>query len=222
MISLPDAYAELVLLEETLPGYLPRPGRLNEAVLEENDEFLQFLRVTHDELPLDTKSIKRVIAACKRFLLQVGSCTPRPSKKPELVPRKLLSSNLQAFLSQHSTFWGQYAQLAAGLQGFFGSFGLDNLLYKKYRCAAVHEARILLDPKAFFQDDCPTFSSLDAAYPYLPPGIGKTVLFPAKFLLQTVENSIQAVEERFVRTKQLPILAWRDICYRDELRYVET
>lgn len=105
------------------------------------------------------------------------------------------------------------------LKNLLKEYTFASILYKDYRCKAVHEiAGISIDPANFWRKKRPYFSPLkflfckDSFY---------TLEFPSFFLIEVLNTCIDCVEKAILGKGLLPIRIFNEICDMDEFDFVD-
>jgi hypothetical protein len=210
-ISLPDLYYHLSYHLWVLPGTVGTPGRLHVFDPREEKEIVSMF--WKSELGLTEKDLGMLLRFFLRTLKSWYRVVPNQTlarstyDSPEHVGQRL-----KKLAAKH---WrGTYSPAARAMAPVIAKFSLAVLLYKEYRCGAIHRYHVNLNEKAFFTRQkpywCPFYNDV------AEPGSFLKVHFPGPFLLATLQNSIASYKKHLKAKGQLPADMFFEVC--DTLR----
>ena len=94
-----------------------------------------------------------------------------------------------------------------------------SVLYREYRCKAVHEAAgIFVDSRRFWKFKRPYFVEWHSDY----NGLFFKLEFPSSFLFTCLETSIECAEKAIRGKGVLPAAIWLSVCELDEFELLDT
>lgn len=99
-------------------------------------------------------------------------------------------------------------------------YSLASLLYKEYRCGIIHEYGIDIRSKDFFSKRDVYWQPFynDVAQPTRR----LSLQFPAQFLLMLLSNCVNSYKTQLLKTKQLPVELFHEVCdFMSELKYLD-
>jgi len=92
------------------------------------------------------------------------------------------------------------------------------VLYREYRCKAVHEAAgISVDKKRFWTSKRPYFTPWYTLY----AGATLKLEFPSEFLIACLETCIECAERAVKGKGLLPLVIWNAICEPEEFEFLD-
>lgn len=206
-ISVPDLYYHLSYHLWVLPGTVDKPGRLHLFDPRQDKELMAMF--WRSELGITEKDLGGLL----RFLLR------RLKSWYRVVPNQSLSKSTYD-LPQHFTqqlnklcqkHWrGAYSLAAQAMSPVVAKFSLAALLYKEYRCGAIHRYHVNLDEKDFFTRQEPYWCPFHNDF--AEPGSFLKVHFPGPFLLITLSNCIENYKKHLNAKRQLPAEIFFEVC----------
>ena len=94
-----------------------------------------------------------------------------------------------------------------------------SILYREYRCKAVHEAAgIHVDPRKFWKMERPYFVEFNTYWLQQP--VFK-LEFPASFLIECLETCVKSAEKAIIGKGLLPPAIWGAICDPKEIEFLD-
>lgn len=199
-VSVPDLYFFLQFQEWMLPGTIEKPGRIH-IFTDENRLFIQVLWKT--ELAITLRSGRQLIQYLRRCLRAKYQVLPSRGKNQGLTHASV--NAVYADIVHHA----KGARLA-GLRGaeteikrMLSSFSIGRILYREYRCKAIHEYRIRVEEDSFFQKHDlywePVENNLISPRKFL------TLAFPGRFLRDTLEACTRNLEQKLAHRRRVPM-----------------
>lgn len=205
-ISVPDLFYYLSYGRWVLPGVICDPGRLHQFT--EDDEPLIRL-IVNSELPITQEAIDKFLAFVLRTLKRTYRVVPNQKLTRESIAKQseVIKSLLKAAESPRRQ---KYIKPVKAVESIIERFSLPQILYREFRCGAVHGCEVDLDERGFFRE---TKICWRAVYSDLVgPGRFLEVQFPAPFLLEMLRNCIDKLERELKHKRELPAEMWIEIC----------
>jgi hypothetical protein len=103
-----------------------------------------------------------------------------------------------------------YREAVKNLRPVLNGFRLSDLLYREYRCGAVHGHRVLLDEADVFTRPAPYWHPF--YYEYIQAGAFLKVQFPGRFLVDTLVDCLSRYKRAWKAQRKLPPGIFFDTC----------
>ncbi len=219
-ISVPDFFEYLGNQLWVLPGSLEKAGRFHMFDPRRDEQFILF--VWNSGIALTVEKVGSLL----KFLMDVLR------RKYRVIPNQSLSKNsidnannivtyLEDAAKKHKKpFVGEAVYSNKYLLSLIKDFSLASLLYRKYRCGIIHEYGVNIRSTDFFSKHDIYWQPFynDIAEPTRRLG----VQFSAQFLLKLLTNCVNSYKLRLLKTKQLPIELFLEICdFMNEIKYLD-
>lgn len=205
-ISVPDLFFYLSYERWVLPGVISEPGRLHQFM--EDDESLIRL-IVNSELPITQEAIHDFLAFVLRTLKRAYRVVPNQRITGRSIAKQ--SEVMKCLLAAaESPRRQKYIEPLKATKSIIERFSLSQILYREFRCRAVHGYEVNIDEKRFFRERKIYWRTVYSDL--VEPGRFLEVQFPAVFLLEMLRNSIDEFERELKHKKELPIEMWVEIC----------
>ncbi len=206
-VSVGDLYFFLGYQIWVLPGTIDKPGRLHAFNPDEDREFMNML--WNSELPITTQEIGRLV----KFLLHTLSSQWRVASSQS--PKKSAHEDLKrvlSFLTDASRTYrrGAYAKAVENIKPVLENFCLGNLLYKQYRCGAIHEHQVDINSDKFFTQKSPYWQPFYNKH--IRTGGFLRVEFPGSFLVETLVDALGNFKKALKGKRTLPAAIFFQVC----------
>jgi hypothetical protein len=210
-ISVPDLFHYLSYGKWLLPEVISEAGRLYQY--SEYDEPLIRL-IVDSGLPITQEAIGDFLAFALRTLKRAYRVVPNQklTRKSVAKQSEVIKSLLAAAESPRRQ---KYIKPVKAAKSVIERFSLPQILYREFRCGAVHGREVNIDEKGFFQETEIYWITRNWRTVYsdlVEPGRFLEVQFPAPFLLEMLHNSIDRLERELKHKRELPVEMWVEIC----------
>lgn len=205
-ISVPDLFFYLSYERWVLPGLICEPGRLHQFT--EDDEPLIRL-IVDSGLPITQHAINDFLRFVLRTLKRAYRVVPNQRITGKSIAKR--SEVMQCLLAAaQSPRRRKYIEPLKAVKSVIERFSLSQVLYREFRCRAVHGYEVNLDEKRFFRERAVYWRTVYSDL--VEPGRFLEIQFPAAFLLEMLRNSIDKYERELKHKKELPVEMWVEIC----------
>lgn len=205
-ISVPDLFYYLSYERWVLPGAISEPGRLYQFT-EDDEPFIKL--IVDSGLPITQVAIDNFLMFVLRAMKQNYRVVP--NQRLTLRSTARCSEVMKCLLAAADSHRRQeYIEPLKAANPIIERFSLPQILYREFRCGAVHGREVNIEEKGFFQE---TEIYWRTVYSDLvEPGRFLEVQFPAPFLLEMLHNSIDGLERELKHKRELPVEMWVEIC----------
>lgn len=206
-VSVPDLYYHLSYHLWRLPGTVDKPGRLHLLDPREDKEIMTIF--WKSELGITERDLGNLLRFILRTLRSWYRAVPNQSlsKSTYDTPQHLTHQLSKLSEGYHR---GAYYPSMKAISPLVSKFSLAALLYREYRCGAIHKYHVKLSDKDFFTHKepywCPFYND------FFEPGRFLKLHFPGLFLLRTLENCIQNYKKHLRAKRQLPAEIFFELC----------
>jgi len=199
-VSVPNLYMDLITVAESLAANIPKEGRLCSQARYDKP-FVEF--IMRSELPVSIPPVRSFFQEVGKILahyycvsLDDKTLKCKVSTVPEVVSllRNLLTK------AEHKKEIDRFESVVR-------EYTFEKLLYREYRCKAVHAFFQPLNEEVFYNAINPTFVSVKNYYIE-----SLSLLYPGKFLVSLARQICNQVESQLKRTKKLPWEVFNEIC----------
>ena len=206
-ISVPDLYYNLSYHLWVLPGTVDKPGRLHLFNPREEKEIIMMF--WKSKLSITEKDLGSLLRFFLRTLKSWYRVVPNQSfSKSTFDTPQRLTHRLRKLSEGYRK--GAYFPAMQAISPLISKFSLAALLYKEYRCSAIHKYHVNLDDRDFFTRKepywCPFYND------FAEPGSFLKLHFPGPFLLRTLDNCIQNYKKHLRAKRQLPAEIFFEVC----------
>lgn len=197
-----------------LPGTIPKPGRIH-RYSRIDDPIINLLQ--DSGIPLTEKEGDRLLGAITNALRKDLRVMPRqPLAKPLLATMGNLTETIVAsFKTPRKRNTAE--ALTAALRPLLHAKTVAAILYEKFRCQAIHGAKVLINDRRFFTETEPYWEPEYSDY----FGSFLLVEFPAKFLLCVLKDCIKTYRQHLIAKEKLS----PDVLFHafgdDSLKFIE-
>lgn len=195
-ISVGNLYYELDYHVWMLPGMIRKPGRIH-VFSRPNDPIKRLL--VDSDIPLTLEDCQRLLKRLQRGLrhqFRVAPSQPR-QKQPLASPAAIEQAILMEFRNQ-SGEWK--AALRKAITPLLRMHTVARILYRSFRCQAIHGGRVRIDEVKFYAEREPYWQPMYSRY----YGPFQFVEFPAHFLATLFGDCIRNYRKRLEVTQKLP------------------
>lgn len=170
-------------------------------------EFINLVWKSH--VPITEKDIGGLLRFLLRVLRQHYRVVPNQSlRKLSYDTAKSMRRHLKAKARSYRR--NPYVDAVAAVGPLLEKFTLASLLYREYRCGAIHQYRVDADEPDFFRRKAPYWSQV---YGYLTESDKFLKLrFPGPFLLNLLEKCIRNYKTHLSNIKKLPGDVFFEFC----------
>jgi hypothetical protein len=214
LISLGNLAWDILYMAETLGYIIPKAGRV-QLQFDELKPLIKFIDQTG--VALTEKSVRKLLLALYDNLKSHFRIHPYQTRKKncygdrELVVDSIMSCTKLRRVGTEIT--------AENIKGLIDGYTYASILYRDYRCKAVHEAAgIYVVLKKFWKMKRPYFvevSSIFCKYPIF------SLEFPSYFLIECLETCIECAEKAIKGKGLLPPDIWEAICNWEEFEFMD-
>jgi hypothetical protein len=196
-ISIGDIYYELGYHRWMLSGTIPKAGRIH-RYSRIDDPIINLLQ--DSSIALTESDADKLLGGIMEVLRQAFRVMPgQPLAKPSLASmRKITETIVSGFDTPRKKEIAE--SLPEALKSLLYSKMVAAILYDKFRCQAIHGAKVLLNEKKFFLETEPYWEPVKSDY------FGAFLLleFPAKFLVSILRDSIATYGKHLLAKGKLP------------------
>jgi len=205
-ISVPDLFHYLSYGKWLLPEVISEAGRLYQY--SEYDEPLIRL-IVDSGLPITQEAIGDFLAFALRTLKRAYRVVPNQRITGRSIAKR--SEVMKCLLAAaQSPRRQKYTEPLKATKSIIERFSLSQILYREFRCRAVHGYEVNIDEKRFFREREIYWRTVYSDL--VEPGRFLEIQFPAAFILQMLRNSIDKYERELKHKKELPVEMWVEIC----------
>jgi hypothetical protein len=215
LVAVPNWYMEMFVKFVTLPGIIPKDGRLFALDANRDREFLRF--ISDSDLPISEVGVTAFMHKVSAWLQKKYRTTATQARtKPSLDSSANVLDHLRACSSEYRK--GLYDQPVESLRPWLKQFTIEALLYREYRSGIIHEYPHDIDER-FFDETGPYITTRYHAW---DETIFLEVALPGPWLVSLYKNSIRNYETALTKRKKLPIGLWLEVCDTEkELQYLD-
>jgi hypothetical protein len=216
-VSLPDLYFFVNFHEWALPGVVSKPGHLHMFEPKRDRDLISLL--WHSGVPITERDVGRLIRFLLRQLKEHWRVVPNQSlNKPSYDTTKSIRQKLK---SAAGNYKNEYYSKAVDLIGpVLDKYKLAALLYREYRCGAIHEYKVDLDEPQFFTKRKPYWSTIWSTVA-TPSGFLR-LRFPGPFLLELLDECARNYKANLSNRKKLPVDVFYEYCdIFDDMDYLD-
>jgi hypothetical protein len=215
LVSLGNLAGDILYMAETLSYIIPKPGRIQLQI----DELKPLVRF------VDQTGIALVENRVRKLLLTLhGSLKSHFRIHPYQTKKKKCYGNRDFVIDSIITY-PELKRIGAEInadnvkKNLVEEYSYSSILYRDYRCKAVHEAAgICVTPRRFWKMKRPYFVET------LPVFFNRSVFtleFPSAFLIECLETCIECTEKAIKGKGLLPLNIWSAICDWKETEFLD-
>jgi hypothetical protein len=206
-VSLPDLYFHLNFHDWALPGVVSKPGHLHMFDPKRDREIISL--VWHSGVPITERHVGRLIRFFLRQIKEHYRVAPNQSlNKPSHDTTKSIRQRLKSAAADYKNDY--YKKAVDFLGPVLDKYKLAALLYREYRCGAIHEYKADLDEMQFFTKQKPYWNTIWSAVG-IPSGFLK-LRFPGPFLLDLLDECVRNYKANLRSRKKLPADVFFELC----------
>lgn len=215
LISISDFAFHLLFMAEAAVFLVPKPGRIQYL----HEEFKPLIKLADQaNIPLTRISFR------KFFLALYSRIKLKYRIHPYQTNRKLSygsEDELIDFILTGNELKRAGATITdTSLKCVLKEYSYLSILYRDFRCAAVHEAAgIFIETRRFWTSQIPYFTK--STHAFFHESV-YTLEFPAAFLLRCLKTCISGVEQAIIGRGLLPLSIWNTICDVEDDEFLDT
>jgi hypothetical protein len=216
-VSLPDLYRFLKYHECVLPGTISKPGRLHMFDPRRDKDLINL--IWRSGVAITEREVGMLLRFFLRHLKQHYRVVPNQSlNKSSHDTAKSIRNRLQKAADSYKNEY--YSNAVSSIGPILNKYKLAALLYRDYRCGAIHGYRVYLDEQDFFTRREPYWSTIWSEM--MEPSRFLTLHFPGAFLLRLLEECVRKFKDRLTSRKILPAdLFFEFSDFHDDLHYLD-
>jgi hypothetical protein len=206
-VSVPDLFNFLDHQLFMVNGTVRTPGRL--TTYDDRGRLFAQLLVSSD-LALDPDTATRLLRLLRRILRKAYRVSPR---QPYRLAVLASEASLRTLFEQHAkTRVGKpYATALVKMGAVVREYTLDRLLYRTFRCGAIHEfGGPPVDAARFYAEDGVYWSELHNEHH--PSKVCLGAHFSARFLREVLANVVAGYKAKLKSTRRLPVRLFMEVC----------
>ena len=214
LISVADLALDILWMAESASYTIPKPGRIQL----QSDDLKPLLRFTDQSgIALTEKSVRRLFVSLYDTLKSNFRIHPYQTKSKD-------SYGYEHAVISSIIGYPKLKQIGAKItedsaKSLLREYTYASILYREYRCKAVHEAEgIYVDTKKFWKMQRPYFIEVSSDW---FPRSGFKLEFPSFFLIECLETCVKCAEKAIIGKGLLPPPIWRAICDLDEVEFLD-
>jgi len=213
-ISAGDLYYELAYHRWMLPGTIPKPGRIH-RYSRIDDPIIDLLQ--DSGIALTEKDADRLLSRIMKALRGALRVMPgQPLTKPPLASvGQVTEIIVNSFDTPRKKSIAD--ALPKALRPLIHSKTMATILHEKFRCEAIHGAKVLMNEHKFFVEPEPYWEPEDSGYfgPYF------LTEFPARFLVCILRDCITTYRQHLVAKGKLPPDILFHVFGDDSFKFIE-
>ena len=193
--SVGDLYHELAFHLWLTEGIVNAPGRLHQY---SEDSAPMFRFIDASMVPLTQDAIENLLRRVMRALRQEFRVIAGQSKsKPVLANSAFLTKRIESIVKIRGLDAGG---VAAAFRPLPSHYQVARVLYRRYRCEAIHGSLQDIDRQKVFDASDPYWAPFDS--PFLPRSL--RVEFPLASLVRLLANCIRYYREAILKARLMP------------------
>jgi hypothetical protein len=213
-ISAGDLYFDLAYHRWMLPGTIPKPGRIH-RYSRIDDPIIDLLQ--DSGIALTEKDAERLLNRIMKALRGALHVMPRqPLTKPPIASMgQVIEIIVDSFDTPRKKSIAD--ALPKALRSLVYSKTMAAILYEKFRCEAIHGAKVLMNEHKFFVELEPYWEPEESGY------FGSYFLaeFPARFLVCVLRDCITTYRQHLVAKGKLPPDILFHVFGDDSFKFIE-
>lgn len=206
-VSLPDLYWFLMYHEGILPGIISKPGRLHMFEPTRDRDLINL--IWRSEVAITEREVGRLLRFFLRQLKQNYRVVPNQSLNKS--SHDTAKSIRQWLKKAAGSYKNDHYKKAVGFIGpILEKYKLASLLYREYRCGAIHEYKVDLDEPDFYTKQEPYWSTIWSEM--MEPARFMKLRFPGPFLLKLLDDCVHNFRSKLINRKKLPASIFFEFC----------
>jgi hypothetical protein len=216
-VSLPDLYFFVNFHNWALSGVVPKPGYLHMFDPKRDRDLISL--ICHSGVPITERDVGRLIRFFLRQLKRHYRVVPNQSlNKPSHDTKKSIYQRLESAARGYKE--DQYRKSVDFFGPVLDRHKLAALLYREYRCGAIHEYRVDLDEPDFFTRQEPYWSTIWSEM--AEPSKFLKLRFPGPFLLRIFDECVHNFKANLIKREKLPADVFFEFCdLFDDMDYLD-
>jgi hypothetical protein len=206
-VSLPDLYWFLMYHDGVLPGTISKPGRLHMFEPKRDQDLINM--IWRSEVAITEREVGRLLRFFLQNLKQHYRVVPNQSlNKSSHDTAKSIYDKLQEAADSYKNEY--YRKAVNSIGPVLERYKLAALLYREYRCGAIHEYRVDLDEQNFFTKREPYWSTIWSEI--VEPSRFLKLRFPGPFFLKVLDECVRNFKANLINRKKLPADVFFEFC----------
>jgi hypothetical protein len=216
-VSLPDLYWFLMYHDAVLPGTISKPGRLRVFEPKRDRDLIKV--VWQSEIAITERDIGRLLRFFLRQLKKHYRVVPNQSlNKSSHDTAKSIRHRLEKGADSYKNDY--YRKAVKFIGTLLDRYKLAALLYREYRCGAIHEYKVDLDEREFFTKQELYWSAIWSDM--VEPSRFLGLRFPGPFLLKLLGECIRNFKANLINRRKLPADVFFKFCdLFDDMDYLD-
>lgn len=214
LVSAGDLAMDVIWMAETASFTIPKPGRI-QLKSDEDKPLVRFL---------DQSGVALTETAVRKLFLSLYEDLKANFRLHPYQTKKKNSFGDQDFIVDSIMRSPKLRRLMADVRednvsALVKEYTYASILYREYRCKAVHEAAgIRVHGKRFWRSSRPYFVEWKS---YLWPHTVYKLEFPVCFLIDCLDTCVNCAEKAVIGKGLLPLPIWQAVCDIEELEFLD-
>jgi hypothetical protein len=198
-VSVTNLYSYVLYHRCALPGTIQKPGRIWAFNPKEDAKLISF--IWGSEVAITEPDVGKLLEFVMNVLKRNYRVVPNQSSKRKVSDTTKSVQNLLNAAAKTRKLM-VYSEAMNKIGPVIREFTLGALLYKEYRCAAIHEYQVNVDEDDFFKKQRPYWRAMYNEMMY--PTRFLKVAFPGPFLLDVLADCVENYKTHLKKTRKLP------------------
>jgi hypothetical protein len=216
-VSLPDLYFFVNFFDWALSGIVPKSGRFHMFEPKRDRDLIRL--IWYSGIPISEIDVGKLIRFFLRQLKEHYRVVPNQSlSKPSYDTNKSICQRLKRAACNYKK--DNYSKAVEHIGPVLDKYKLAALLYREYRCGAIHEYKVDLDEPEFFTKQKPYWSTIWSSV--TNPSRFLKLRFPGLFLLELLDECVRNYKTNLTNCKKLPSDVFFEFCdVFDDMDYLD-
>jgi hypothetical protein len=214
LISVTDLAFDILWMAESASYIIPKPGRIQLH----SDDLKPLIKFTDQTgIALTEKSVRKLFNCLYDSIKSNFRIHPYQTKNKN-------SYGYEDIVIDSIISYPKLRQIGAeitvdNIKSLIKEYTYASILYREYRCKAVHEAAgIYVDSRKFWKLRRPYFIEISS---YFSPYPVFKLEFPSLFLIECLETCVKCAEKAVIGKGLLPPPIWNAICDFKEIEFMD-
>lgn len=214
LISVANLSIDILWLAESVDYFVPKSGRI-QLLSEEYKPLIKFIDQTN--ISLTKNSVNKLLISLCNNLKSRFKINPSQTKNKNCYGDE---ENVIESIVSYSNLRRIGAEIKEdNVRNLIKEYKYTSILYREYRCKAVHEAAgLYVDPNKFLKNKRPYFSEVSSHF--LTHNVLK-LEFPSSFLIECLDTCIDCTKKAIIGKGLLPLPIWNAICDLNEWKFLD-
>jgi hypothetical protein len=214
LISVADLALDLLWMAERAFHTIAKPGRIQLA----SDDLKPLIKfMDQSGMALTERPVRRLFASLFDTLKTNFRIHPYQTENKKSYGYEDVVINLIISCPTLGRIGAKITEESA--KNLVREYTYKSILYREYRCKAVHEAAgIYVDTKKFWKMQRPYFVEVST---FWFPRSAFKLEFPCSFLVECLETCVKCAEKAIIGKGLLPLPIWNAICNFDEFEFLD-